>query len=97
MFQKFRYNFLIGIEALIQNRLRALLTSLGIIFGVASVIAMLSIGKGAQKEILAQMELLGANNIIINPIIEQKEGILGEEGEEEGEEGEGSAMFAAMK
>ncbi|MEM7509482.1 MAG: ABC transporter permease [Bacteroidota bacterium] len=97
MFQKFRYNFLIGIEALIQNRLRALLTSLGIIFGVASVIAMLSIGKGAQKEILAQMELLGANNIIINPIIEQKEGMLGEEGDEEGEEGEGSAMFAAMK
>jgi len=93
MFRKLIYNFQIGVEALGQNKLRALLTSLGIIFGVASVIAMLAIGRGAQAEIIEQMELLGANNIIINPIIQQEEGTVGEEdvedaGEEEVEEGE---------
>ena len=52
------------------NKIRALLTSLGIIFGVAAVIAMLAIGAGAEKEILEQMKLVGSNNIIIKPIIE---------------------------
>jgi putative ABC transport system permease protein len=62
-----------AIEALSHNSLRAALTSLGILFGVASVIAMLAIGKGAEQEILEQMRLLGSNNIIIKPIVEQKE------------------------
>src|SRR5690348_9527015 len=61
-------------EAVAHNKLRAGLTSLGILFGVASVIAMLAIGNGAEQEILAQMRLLGANNIVITPIIEQSEG-----------------------
>ncbi len=55
------------------NKLRAALTSLGILFGVASVIAMLAIGKGAEQEILEQMRLLGSNNILISPLTEQKE------------------------
>jgi len=62
-----------AVEALRHNSLRAALTSLGILFGVASVIAMLAIGKGAEQEILEQMRLLGSNNIIIKPIVEQKE------------------------
>src|SRR3982750_3736201 len=61
-------------EAVSHNKLRASLTSLGILFGVASVIAMLAIGNGAEQEILAQMKLLGANNIVITPIVEQTEG-----------------------
>src|SRR6184192_148473 len=61
-------------EAVSHNKLRAGLTSLGILFGVASVIAMLAIGNGAEQEILEQMKLLGANNIVITPIVEQKEG-----------------------
>jgi putative ABC transport system permease protein len=61
-------------EAVGHNKLRASLTSLGILFGVASVIAMLAIGNGAEQEILAQMKLLGANNIVITPIVEQNEG-----------------------
>src|SRR3954463_3032684 len=61
-------------EAVAHNKLRAGLTSLGILFGVASVIAMLAIGNGAEQEILAQMKLLGANNIVITPIVEQTEG-----------------------
>jgi putative ABC transport system permease protein len=61
-------------EAVAHNKLRASLTSLGILFGVASVIAMLAIGNGAEQEILEQMKLLGANNIVVTPIVEQKEG-----------------------
>ncbi|MBK8291999.1 MAG: ABC transporter permease [Flammeovirgaceae bacterium] len=53
--------------------MRSLLTALGIIFGVAAVIAMLAIGNGAQQEILDQIKLVGVNNIVIRPIIEQKE------------------------
>jgi putative ABC transport system permease protein len=60
-------------EAVQHNRLRASLTSLGILFGVASVIAMLAIGKGAEQEILEQMRLLGSNNVMITPLVEQKE------------------------
>ena len=66
-------------EAVVHNKLRAGLTSLGILFGVASVIAMLAIGRGAKQEILAQMQLLGSNNIVITPLVEQKEGEAKEE------------------
>jgi putative ABC transport system permease protein len=63
-----------AVEAVGHNKLRASLTSLGILFGVASVIAMLAIGKGAEREILEQMRLLGSNNVMITPLVEQKEG-----------------------
>src|SRR6202008_4990691 len=63
-----------GAEAVGQNTLRAGFTSLGILFGVSSVIAMLAIGNGAEQEILEQMKMLGANNIIVTPLVEQKEG-----------------------
>lgn len=62
------YNLKIAYEAILQNKLRAVLTSLGIICGVGSVIAMLAIGKGAEQEILEKMRLLGTNNIIIKPL-----------------------------
>jgi putative ABC transport system permease protein len=68
-----------AVEAVEHNKLRASLTSLGILFGVASVIAMLAIGKGAEAEILAQMQLLGSNNVMITPLVEQKEGPAKEE------------------
>ena len=66
-------NFFIALEAVMANKLRSVLTALGIIFGVAAVIAMLAIGNGAQQEILEQIRLVGVNNIIITPIIEQSE------------------------
>ncbi len=68
-----------AIEAVAHNRLRAGLTSLGILFGVASVIAMLAIGRGAEAEILEQMKLLGSNNVLISPYEEQNEGEAEEE------------------
>ena len=49
------------------NKFRSILTALGIIFGVAAVIAMLAIGNGAQQEILDQMKMVGVNNIVITP------------------------------
>ena len=66
-------NLYIAIDAVLSNKMRSLLTALGIIFGVAAVIAMLAIGNGAQQEILEQIRLVGVNNIIVKPIIEQKE------------------------
>ncbi|MGH7688572.1 MAG: ABC transporter permease [Gemmatimonadaceae bacterium] len=68
------FGFRSALEAVGHNKLRAGLTSLGILFGVASVIAMLAIGRGAEQEIIQQMKLLGSNNVIITPIVEQKEG-----------------------
>jgi putative ABC transport system permease protein len=62
-----------ALQAVAHNKLRAALTSLGILFGVASVIAMLAIGNGAEQEILSQMQLLGTNNVVVTPVVEQKE------------------------
>jgi len=56
----------IALEAVFANKFRSMLTALGIIFGVAAVIAMMAIGNGAQKEILDQIKLVGVNNIIIS-------------------------------
>ncbi|MEP6574244.1 MAG: ABC transporter permease [Gemmatimonadota bacterium] len=67
------FAFRTAFEAVQHNKLRASLTSLGILFGVASVIAMLAIGKGAEQEILEQMRLLGSNNVMITPLVAQKE------------------------
>ncbi|MEX2514252.1 MAG: ABC transporter permease [Cyclobacteriaceae bacterium] len=66
-------NFYIAFEAVVANKVRSLLTALGIIFGVAAVIAMLAIGTGAQQEIMEQIKLVGVNNIVIQPIVEQVE------------------------
>lgn len=71
--QRIIFNFKNGMEALLTNKFRALLTSLGIIFGVAAVIAMLAIGNGAEKQILEQIKQVGSNNIVIKPIIKTKE------------------------
>jgi len=72
-FQRLLFNFKNGIEALLTNKMRAFLTSLGIIFGVAAVIAMLAIGNGAEKEILEQMKQVGSNNIVIKAVVKTKE------------------------
>lgn len=74
MLQIILYNLDIALDAIRQNAMRSFLTSLGIIFGVASVIAMLAIGRGAQEEVLSQMKLLGTNNVIIEPVVQQVEG-----------------------
>ncbi len=64
------HDILIAIESILSNQLRSILTGLGIIFGVAAVITMLAIGRGAQQEILDQIKMVGVNNIMITPIVE---------------------------
>lgn len=70
--RKYLYNLAIAFDSMLQNKMRAFLTSFGIICGVASVIAMLAIGKGAEQEILDKMKLLGTNNIIIKKITKEQ-------------------------
>ena len=57
-----------GFRSLALHKLRSLLSILGVIFGVISLVAMLSIGEGGKKEALRQIELLGANNVIIKSV-----------------------------
>ena len=78
---RYFHDIVIAIESILANKLRSILTGLGIIFGVAAVITMLAIGRGAQQEILDQIKMVGVNNIMITPIVETA-------GDEESEEGE---------
>jgi putative ABC transport system permease protein len=79
MIERYLHNIVIAIESIMANQMRSILTALGIIFGVAAVITMLAIGKGAQQEILEQIKMVGVNNIIVTPIITPSNG----EGSEE--------------
>lgn len=67
--------FKIALRALANNKLRAFLTMLGIIIGVASVIAMLAIGQGSKKSIQQQISEMGLNMIMIHPGAEMRGGV----------------------
>jgi putative ABC transport system permease protein len=73
MFKRYSHDIRIAVESILSNKLKSILTALGIIFGVAAVISMLAIGKGAQQEILEQIKMVGVNNILISPIVQDKE------------------------
>ena len=60
--------FALGLRDLRAHKLRSLLTALGVIFGVAAVICMLSIGEAASAEQLEQIRLLGSENIVLRSI-----------------------------
>jgi putative ABC transport system permease protein len=83
--KKYFFDINIAFESLVSNKLRSMLTALGIIFGVAAVISMLAIGNGAQQEILDQIKMVGVNNIVIDPVIPT------EEADESGTEGQENA------
>lgn len=72
-FKRYMHDILIAVESILSNKLRSILTALGIIFGVAAVISMMAIGNGAQQEILEQIKMVGVNNIIITPVLPQNE------------------------
>ena len=57
-----------GIHSLGQHKLRTFLSTLGIVFGITAIIAMVSIGEGAKREALALIEQLGKNNIILRSL-----------------------------
>ncbi|MGB2866921.1 MAG: ABC transporter permease [Bacteroidota bacterium] len=63
----FKESFLTSLSALIANKLRALLTMLGIIIGVAAVITMIAIGEGSQKAVMERIQALGSNLLFISP------------------------------
>jgi putative ABC transport system permease protein len=71
-FLRYFHDIEIAVESIVSNKLKSMLTALGIIFGVAAVIAMLAIGKGAKQEIMEQMKMVGVNNILINPIVQDQ-------------------------
>lgn len=84
--QKLLFNFQLALEGVAANRLRAFLTALGIIFGVGAVIAMLAIGTGARETILAQMRLIGANNIVIQSLQKAANSDDGDDAQSSGQE-----------
>ena len=67
--------FKIALRALANNKMRAFLTMLGIIIGVASVITMLAIGQGSKRSIQAQISEMGSNIIMIHPGGEWRGGV----------------------
>jgi len=65
---RFKRTAKLGIKSLWMHKLRSTLTTLGIIFGVSSVIAMLAIGEGASRQAQEQIARLGSRNIIIKTV-----------------------------
>ena len=72
----FRESIFTAMAALISNKLRALLTMLGIIIGVAAVITMIAIGEGAQKAVIDRIQSLGSNLLFINPGAQRGGGVV---------------------
>ena len=67
--------FKIALKAIAANKLRSFLTALGIIIGVASVIAMLAIGQGSKRSIRKQISEMGSNMIMIHPGADMRGGV----------------------
>ena len=88
LLEKLKSNFNEAFWFIKTNKVRTFLTALGIIFGVASVITMLAIGNGAEKEILAQLDLVGVNNIVVKPLPDEKKDNENSSIEDETEQGE---------
>lgn len=66
---------MLALNALWRNRTRAMLTTLGVVIGVASVIAMVSVGAGAQQRIASQLESMGTNSLIVRPGSQTRGGV----------------------
>src|SRR4030042_76146 len=81
-FFRYFHDIQTAVESIVSNKLKAMLTALGIIFGVAAVIAMLAIGKGAKQEIMEKRKMVGVKNILINPIV-QDQSTSSDEGEKQ--------------
>ncbi|MGV8091627.1 MAG: ABC transporter permease [Mangrovibacterium sp.] len=90
IFQHYIHDIVIAMEAIVDNKVKSLLTALGIIFGVAAVISMMAIGNGAEHEILEQIKMVGVNNIIVTP----SEHVVGENGKKEDDEEGGVTKFS---
>ncbi|MCB1064575.1 MAG: ABC transporter permease [Verrucomicrobiae bacterium] len=76
---RLKRSVILGVKSLWMHKLRSMLTALGIVFGVASVIAMLAIGEGASFEAQEQIKNLGSQNIIIQSVKPTNDATAGEE------------------
>lgn len=81
--EKLINNFIIATGAILNNKIRSVLTALGILFGVAAVISMMAIGRGAKEELVEQLKFIGANNIEINSVLKDKKNAEEKENEDE--------------
>ncbi|MBL7114559.1 MAG: ABC transporter permease [Kiritimatiellae bacterium] len=63
---RIKRNIKLGLKDILLHKGRSVLTSLGVVFGVGSVIAMLSVGEGASEQAMAQIRKLGSNNILLS-------------------------------
>ena len=66
--------------ALLANKMRSLLTMLGIIIGVGAVIAMVSVGMGVKSDVVSSISSLGSNMLIVSPGSTNRGGIRGAAG-----------------
>ena len=73
---KYKNLIKIASNALLRNKFRAILTMLGIIIGVGSVIGMLSIGQGSKKSIQEQISSMGSNMVFVMPGQQRRGGIM---------------------
>ena len=71
----FTQSFKLALKSLKTSKMRAFLTMLGIIIGVASVITMLAIGQGSKRSIQAQISEMGSNMIMIQPGADMRGGV----------------------
>jgi len=67
-YSRLTHNIMFGLKDLLHHKGRSILTSLGVVFGVGSVIAMLSVGEGASEQAISQIRKLGSKNILISSI-----------------------------
>jgi putative ABC transport system permease protein len=74
---RFAMSFPSALEALGANKGRAILTTLGIIIGVAAVIVMVSLGQGASSQVSARLQGLGTNVLTVSPGSSQSGGVRG--------------------
>src|SRR5438094_10518651 len=67
----------VAVEALIANKLRAVLTMLGMIIGVGAVIALMAVGRGSQQAVSSQILSLGSNLVFVRPGSNNSGGVQG--------------------
>jgi len=74
---KLKQLIIVSLRSIIRNKMRSLLTILGVIIGIASVIALVALGKGSQADIESEISSLGSNLIMIRPGSTKSHGVKG--------------------
>ncbi len=67
----------VGLRSLLANKLRSLLTMLGVVIGVGAVLSMLAIGEGAEQQVMARIKAMGTNLVTVTPNWQRKVSVRG--------------------